>query len=101
MPTMPNRHAPHSEISNPPKTHHVCTFCRKPIRVQHVRPEHKCTEHCHPHGAEHDYRMEQMPPIARYFDDEFREMCKECHDKPPEKRQRHGIDHVHRGGAFV
>lgn len=88
---MPNRHAPHSHPANPPKTHVPCHHCTVPIRVQHVKPEHQCTEHCHEHGAEHDYRMEQMPPIVRFFDDEFNEMCKDCYEKPPENRPRHGV----------
>lgn len=88
---MPNRHAPRSHISGPPKSHHVCHYCRKGIRVQHVRPEHQCTEHCHEHGAHHDYRMEQMPPITRYFDDAMREMCEDCVKKPAHKRPRHGL----------
>lgn len=103
---MPNRHVPHSEISSPPKTHHVCHFCHAPILVQHKRPEHQCTEHCHEHGASHDYRMEQMPPLVRYFDDAFREMCRTCFEKPLENRPRHGISHsgphtVHHGGATM
>lgn len=86
---MPNRHAPHSHVSYPPKTHKPCFYCRQPMRIQHVRPEHKCTEHCHPHGAEHDYRMEQMPPIVRFFTQDGEEFCKECFDKPAHKRLRH------------
>lgn len=88
---MPNRHAPHSHIADPPKTHVPCHFCRKPILVQHKRPEHACTENCHPDGAEHDYRMEQMPPLIRFFDDAYNEMCRDCHEKPAHKRPRHGL----------
>lgn len=88
---MPNRHAPHSHIASPPKSHTVCHHCRKPIRVQHVDPPHQCTEHCHPHGAQHDYRMEQRRPIVRYWDDAFNEMCEECALKPADRRTRHGV----------
>jgi hypothetical protein len=86
-----NRHAPHSDISNPPKTHVRCHHCGGPVRVQHVKPDHQCTQHCHPHGADHDYRMEQMPPLVRYFDDAMNEMCKDCFLKPAENRPRHGV----------
>lgn len=88
---MLNPHVPRSDISPPPKTHHVCHFCHAPILVQHRRPEHVCTERCHPDGAHHNYHMEQMPPLTRYFDDAWREMCKDCHDKPAHRRPRHGI----------
>jgi hypothetical protein len=86
---MPNRHVPHSHVSPPPKTHKPCHHCRKPVLLQHVRPKHECTEHCHTDGIEHDYRMEQMPPLTRYFDDAFNEMCYDCAIKPAHKRKRH------------
>lgn len=88
---MPNRHVPHSDISNPPRSHVACHYCRAPIRVQHVDPPHACTEHCHPHGAEHDYRMEQRRPIVRYFTDAGEEFCKDCFMKEPHQRPRHGV----------
>jgi hypothetical protein len=33
--------------------------------------------------------MEQMPPLTRYFDDAFNEICKDCMMKPPHKRRKY------------
>lgn len=86
---MPNRHAPHSHQSPPPKAWAKCHHCDKPIRLQHERPKHQCTELCHEYGAHHDYSHEPLKPVVRYFDDQLNEMCEECMYKEPHKRRRH------------
>jgi hypothetical protein len=73
-----NRHAPHSAISNPPRTHHVCAACRNPIQVQHRRIQHECSELCHPHGVTHDYQHETLAPLTRYFNAGMGEICVGC-----------------------
>lgn len=73
-----NRHEPHSAISNPPRTHHVCAACSSPIVVQHERTQHQCSDLCHPHGATHDYTHEPYTPLTRYFNAEFQEICVGC-----------------------